>query len=105
MVFFDAFMLFAFSSSSTIDVNGVPTLTDEAMKTMVPFFILHIMPVWIYLGGVLFTFSRYKNNEYIITDKAVYISSKTFSFKNERKETEKLSNIGTRQGFFIHIWA
>ena len=97
---FDAFMFFAFSSSSTIDMNGTPTPTNEAMKTIVPFFILHMMPVWIYLGGVLFTFSRYKNTEYIITDKAVYISGGTFSCNNERKEIEKLTNIGTRQGFF-----
>ena len=97
---FDAFLFLGFSTSSTIDVNGVPTPTNEAMKTIIPFFALHLMPVWIYLGGVLLSFNKYKNTEYIITDKSVYISSGIFEVKCERKKIKNLSDINIRQGFF-----
>ena len=29
---------------------------------IIPFMLLHLMPVWIYLGGILFTAKRYRNN-------------------------------------------
>ena len=38
---------------------------------MVPFMLLHLMPVWIYLGGALMSFRRYRNTSYIVTDKAI----------------------------------
>ena len=28
---------------------------------IIPFMLLHLMPVWMYLGGVLFTIRKYKN--------------------------------------------
>ena len=40
---------------------------------IIPFMLIHLMPVWIYLGGVLFTTIRYKNTAYIVTDKAICI--------------------------------
>jgi len=42
---------------------------DEAAFFIVPFMALHLMPVWIYLGGALLSFRRYRNTAYIVTDK------------------------------------
>lgn len=97
---FDAFFIFLMFSSPEVNVNGTPTPVNETLKFAIPFFALHLMPVWIYLGGVLFTFQKHKNTEYIITDKAVYISGGIFSYNCERRELEYLKNITTRQGFF-----
>ena len=30
---------------------------------LIPFMLLHLMPVWIYLGGVLFSFRRHRHTE------------------------------------------
>ena len=45
----------------------------------IPFILLHMMPVWIYLGGILFTARRYKNTAYIVTDRAIYIAGGVFT--------------------------
>jgi len=46
---------------------------------MIAFFALHLMPVWIYLTGALFSFLEYKRTEYVITNKGVYCSGGMFS--------------------------
>lgn len=64
------------------------------------FFALHLMPVWIYLAGIIFSIRRYKNTEYIITDVGVYISGGTFSYSYQMKPFAQLSNISLHRGIF-----
>ncbi|MCM1327578.1 MAG: PH domain-containing protein [Bacteroidales bacterium] len=64
------------------------------------FFLLHLMPVWIYIGGVVLSFRRYKNTEYIITDKGIYVSGGTFSYNYEMKPFTDLSHVNIHRG----IW-
>lgn len=64
------------------------------------FFALHLMPVWIYLGGVFLCFQKYKNTEYIITDKGIYVSGGTFSYNYEMKPFTDLSHINIHRGIF-----
>lgn len=58
---------------------------DESAMFIIPFFALHLMPVWIYLGGIFFAYRKYKNAEFVITNKGVYASSgiitKNFEFR------------------------
>lgn len=67
---------------------------------LVPFFLLHLMPVWIYLGGVFLAVKKYKNTEYIITDKGIYVSGGTFSYTYEMKPFTDLSHINIHRGIF-----
>lgn len=70
---------------------------------MAGFFILHMMPVWIYLGGVLFSILKYKHTEFIITDKGVYISGGTFTYNYEMKPFTDLSHINIHRGIFDQL--
>ena len=67
---------------------------------MIPFFLIHMMPVWMYLGGIIFTLRRYKNTYYIITDRAIYVSSGTFSKTINSKPFAELSRINLHRGIF-----
>ena len=67
---------------------------------LVPFMLLHMMPVWIYLGGVFLSFQKYKNTEYIITDKGIYVSGGTFSYTYEMKPFTDLSHVNIHRGIF-----
>lgn len=67
---------------------------------LIPFFLLHLMPVWIYLGGVFLAVKKYKNTEYIITDKGIYVSGGTFSYTYEMKPFTDLSHINIHRGIF-----
>ncbi|MDE6627398.1 MAG: PH domain-containing protein [Lachnospiraceae bacterium] len=67
---------------------------------LVPFFLFHLMPVWLYLGGVFLALKKYKNTEYIITDKGIYVSGGTFSYTYEMKPFTDLSHINIHRGIF-----
>ena len=74
----------------------------EAMGTMkvilIPFFLLHMMPVWIYFGRIIFSVSSWKNTEYMVTDKAVYHLSGVFQTKCDRKTFQEITNVSVHQG-------
>ena len=59
---FDSMFITAFLGGATR--SEIPTAF-----TIIPiiFILFHLMPVWIYLGGVIFVFRRYKHTEYIQT--------------------------------------
>ena len=67
---------------------------------LVPFFLLHLMPVWIYLAGILFSFRKYKNTYYIVTDQEMYLSEGMFSKKYIVKPFAELSHVNLRRGIF-----
>ena len=71
---------------------------------MIPLMLLHMMTVWIYLSGVIFSFRKYKNTNYIVTDHAVYISSGIFTMKLESKTFAELSRIDLHRGVFDQLF-
>ena len=62
------------------------------------FFLIHMMPVWLYLGGVLFSFLRQRNIEYAITDRGIYFSSGVFSKNIEFKPFAEISDVSMHRG-------
>ena len=71
---------------------------------MLPFMLFHMMPVWIYLGGVIFSFRRYKNTYYIVTDHAIYVSSGIFTMNLETKTFAELSRVNLHRGIFDQMF-
>lgn len=71
---------------------------------IIPFMLLHLMPVWIYLGGILFTIRRYKNTYYIVTDRAIYISKGIFSKTFNNKPFAELSHVDLHRGIFDQMF-
>ena len=68
------------------------------------FFAFHLMPVWIYLSGVLLSFRKYRNTEYIITDRGVYISGGVFTYNCQMKSFTELSNVNIHRGIFDQMF-
>lgn len=75
--------------------------SPRILSFVLPFLVLHLMPVWIYLGGVFLSVRKYKNTEYIITDKGIYVSGGTFSYNYEMKPFTDLSHINIHRGIFV----
>ncbi|MDE6750734.1 MAG: PH domain-containing protein [Lachnospiraceae bacterium] len=67
---------------------------------ILPFILLHLMPVWIYIGGVIMSFRKHRNTQYIITDKGIYVSGGIFAYKYEMKPFTDLSHINIHRGIF-----
>ena len=70
-------------TNETILYEGKPEkkcfILESMNLIMIPFLLFHMMPVWIYLGGMIFTFRRFRNTYYIVSDHAVYVSGGTFT--------------------------
>ena len=77
---------------------------DGILFFIIPFLLLHMMPVWIYLGGVLLSTRRYNNTSYIVTDSAIYVSSGIFSKKINVKPFAELSQIHLHRGVFDQMF-
>ena len=67
---------------------------------IIPFMLLHLMPVWLYLGGVILSFRRQKNTNYIVTDRGIYVSGGVFSKTFNHKPFAELSHIDLHRGIF-----
>lgn len=76
----------------------------EISTFMIGFMIFHLMPVWIYLGGVLFTFRRYKNTAYVVTDRAIYISGGILNRTILTKPFAEMSHIDLHRGVFDQVF-
>ncbi len=65
---------------------------------LVPFFALHLLPVWIYIFRVVFAFREWRNTDYMVTDKAVYVTKGVFTTNCDRKTFQEITNVSVHQG-------
>jgi uncharacterized membrane protein YdbT with pleckstrin-like domain len=65
---------------------------------LVPFFALHLLPVWIYIFRVVFAFREWRNTDYMVTDKAVYATKGVFTTNCDRKTFQEITNVSVHQG-------
>lgn len=68
LVWFSFDMFFIMGISST----GAPS---EMAWFLVPFFMFHLMPVWITVGGVFYRLINWKYINYVITEKRIYMEA------------------------------
>lgn len=71
---------------------------------LIPFMLFHMMPVWIYLFGVIFSFRKYKNTYYIVTDHGVYVSGGIFTMNLDSKSFAELSRVNLHRGIFDQMF-
>ena len=96
LFFFKSF----FAVENTVKSAGASDIGLFGGSFILVFLLFHLMPVWIYLGGVIMSSRRYKNTAYIVTDKAVYLSSGIISRTINRKPFAELSHVNLHRGFF-----
>lgn len=76
----------------------------EMLFFLIPFMLIHLMPVWMYLGGALLSFKKYKNTYYIVTDNAIYVSSGIFNKVYSQKPFAELSHVDLHRGVFDQMF-
>ena len=89
---------------AVIDIGFMSQAFFFGNSIMLPFMIFHMMPVWIYLAGVIFSVRRYHNTYYIITDHAVYVSNGTFTKNIHCKPFAELSHVNLHRGIFDQMF-
>lgn len=77
LIFAFIWFMFDFMFISQIFSSDLSEL-DSSVWMFVGFFALHLMPVWIYLGGVIFSFRKLKNTEYALPIKEFTVQTAVF---------------------------
>ena len=72
--------------------------TGAPIQIIIPFFALHLMPVWIYIWRIISAFAQWKNTEYMVTDKGIYATHGVFTSNCERKTFQEVTNVSVHQG-------
>lgn len=91
-----------------LDMTFVSAILNTGDNTMIGFlagfFVIHLMPVWIYLGGVITAGIKARNTRYLITQKGIYIQKGLFTTTTELKPFAELSHVSVRRGVFDKIF-
>lgn len=73
-----------FDSCFIVGITLAGSIPFFAIIILVVFFILHLTPVWIWIGGMVKAYKEIKNTEYYITNKRIIVTN--FPNKIEIKE-------------------
>lgn len=93
-----ALMWFAF------DLFFIMEALSQAFPLFFVFFAFHLMPVWLYLAGAICVGIKYKNTNYIVTDKAIYISHGIIHRNINSKPFSEVSHIDIHRGIFDRMF-
>lgn len=82
---------------------GAALFSDEAgniLMFLIPFLLIHMMPVWIYLFGAIGVLLRWKNTYFMVTTRGLYVSGGLLAFNYEMKPWVDIGHIKIHQGVF-----
>ena len=69
-IFFDSFMIYMMLANDIF--SQIPTFV---IVFIVIFFLLHLLPFWLWLANTLTAWAQYKNIEYVLTNKRIIVKS------------------------------
>lgn len=74
------------------------TSTSPGRYFVLMFIFLHMMPVWMYLGGIISSIRKYRNTEYVVTDRGIYMTGGFFTKRYDFKPFTDLSHVNVNRG-------
>lgn len=83
------------------NTDGVPGIMSNFVLI---FMLVHLMPVWIYLIGVLTVFLRWRNVHFLVTTHGLYVSGGLLAFNYEMKPWTDIGHISVHQGVFDRMF-
>ena len=88
-----------------LDLNVlIPALSGgEMLMFLIPFFLLHLMPVWLWLGSTLSAGRRWKNTNYYVTNRRIIIQSGFFAVNESSLFYKDIRNAQMRIGLLDRL--
>ena len=74
------------------------SVTEHFLFFIIPFFALHLMPVWIWLGNVVTANKKWENTKYYVTDKRIIIKNGFFAENYQTIYYKDIKNVNLRIG-------
>ena len=100
----DMFVLVCVMNSMTPDPEADEPPPDVTQFLPILLFIFfHMMPVWLYLGGIISSIIKHKSVEYAFTNSAIYIVEGGLTVSLRRLEYTNIEYIDYKRGVFDTI--
>ncbi len=89
-----------------LDLNIiVPSIEQgEMLLFIIPFFALHLMPVWIWLGNILTANRRWRNTTYYVTNRRIIIRNGFLAINETSLFYKDLRNVQVRIGLLDKLF-
>lgn len=89
-----------------IDMSFIAGIFSDGgmLGFMIPFFLLHLMPVWIWLGNVLTAGRRWKNTNYYVTNRRIIIQGGFLAVNETSVFYKDLRNAQLRIGLLDKVF-
>lgn len=89
-----------------LDLNFIGTAFSggQMLGFLIPFFALHLMPVWIWLANVITAGRRWKNTNYYVTNRRIIIQGGFLAVNETSLFYKDLRNAQLRIGFLDKIF-
>lgn len=81
-----------------VNFIGAGEMMGGMALVLIPFFALHLMPVWIWLFNMLTASKRWKNTEYAVTNKRVLIRNGLVGYQYDSIYYTDIANVSLRVG-------
>lgn len=92
---FDSFFIVSFISGIKEDAEMA-----NMLFFIIPFFALHLMPVWIWLSQLLTANKKWQNTKYYVTDKRIIIQNGLFAANYQSIYYKDIKNVNLHVGLF-----
>ncbi len=99
-LFFDAGFIATMFGGFAAGGEGVP---KEVLMFVIPFFAIHLLPVWIWLGGMLKSAKKWKESAYVITDKQIIIKNASTGMNVTKYKYDTIVTVKVHRGFWDKI--
>ncbi len=94
---FDGFFIFAM-------VYNAGNMPSFIWFIIVPFFAIHLMPVWIWIGGIIRANAGHKNLEYVFTEKRIILRSGVVGIDYENIYYSDITSVNLRVGLIDRLF-
>ncbi|MBQ8131781.1 MAG: PH domain-containing protein [Bacilli bacterium] len=103
-----ALLWLAFDSAFIIGILAGGVFAEQPMILLfiVPFFALHLMPVWMWLGSMLTANKKWENTEYYVTDKRIIIKNGLFASNFQTIYYKEITGVDLKRGLIdqmLHV--
>jgi hypothetical protein len=78
--------------------------SGEMLGFLIPFFTLHLMPVWVWLANVITANRRWKNTNYYVTNRRIIIQGGFFAVNETSLFYKELRNAHLRVGLMNKLF-
>ena len=82
----------------------VAALNNDGPWFLIPFMLLHLAPVWIWLGSTLTAGKRWRNTMYYVTNRRIIIQGGFFAINETSIFYKDLQNAQLRIGLMDHLF-